>query len=105
MKFDDIKMKCGCNGNMEKITTEWRGIEVRGWKCKKCNEELIHPEDAQRALEIDRARRNNKLTVKLRKVGKSSVVTVPQTIMEAERLKIGQLLHWGIEGKKMVLNP
>lgn len=105
MDFEDLKLKCECNGPMEKITTTWKGIEVRGWKCKKCKEELIHPEDAQKALEIDRARKNNELTVKLRKVGKSNVVTVPQSIMEVENLKTGQLLKWGLEGKKMILAP
>lgn len=103
MKLDDLKLKCECNGLMEKITTTWKGIEVRGWKCIKCNEVLIHPEDAQKALEIDKARKNNELKVKLRKVGKSNIVTVPQTLVEAENLKIGQLLEWTIEGKKMIL--
>lgn len=105
MDFDNLKLKCECSGNMEKITTTWKGIEVRGWKCNKCNEELMHPVDAQKALEIDRARKNNELTVKLRKVGKSNVVTIPQPLMEAEGLRTGQLLHWGIEGKKMFLKP
>ena len=104
MDFENLKIKCECNGKMEKITTVWKGIEVRGWKCMRCKEELIHPADAQKALEIDRARKNNKLTVKLRKVGKSNVVTVPQTLIEIENLKAGQLLRWGIEGKKMTLS-
>jgi|SRR3989344_4967624 len=104
MNFENLKLKCECNGQMEKIQTTWKGIEVRGWKCKKCNEELIHPLDAQKALEIDKARKNNELTVKLRKVGKSNVVTIPQVLMEAEGLKAGQLLRWGLSGKKMILD-
>ncbi len=103
MNFENLKLRCECNGDMKRITTIWKDIEVRGWRCSKCNEELIHPVDAQKALEIDRARRNNELTVKLRKVGKSNVVTVPKPIMETERLKTGQLLQWSINGKKMVL--
>lgn len=43
---------------MERITTKWKGIPVRGWRCKKCNEEIIHPLDAQKALEIEKARKN-----------------------------------------------
>ncbi|MBI2508311.1 hypothetical protein HYV89_05155 [Candidatus Woesearchaeota archaeon] len=105
MDFENLKINCQCNGKMERITTNWRGIEVRGWRCMKCNEELIHPIDAQKALEIDRARKNDELTVKLRKVGKSNVVTVPQTLMEIENLKAGQLLKWGIKGKTMTLSP
>src|SRR3989338_3352951 len=94
MEFENLKLKCECGGNMEKIKTEWKGIEVRGWKCKKCNEELINPVDAQKALEIDRARKKNELRVKLRKVGKSNVVTVPQAIIQSENLKSGQKLDF-----------
>ena len=85
------------------MTTTWKGIEVRGWRCAKCSEELIHPADAQKALDIEKARKENKLTVKLRKVGKSNVVTIPTSIMEAEKLKEGQELVWHIEGKRLVL--
>ena len=103
MEFENLKLKCECGGKMEKIRTEWKGIEVRGWKCSKCDEEIINPSDAQKALEMERARSKNLLTVKLRKVGKSNVVTVPQPIMEAENLKEGQKLEWKIEAGKLIL--
>jgi len=77
---------------MEKITTKWKGIEVRGWKCQKCREELINPADAQKALEIEKARDKHELTVKLRKVGKSNIVTIPQVLIETENLKPGERL-------------
>ena len=105
MEFENLKLKCECGGKMEKITTEWKGMGVRGWKCSKCNEELINPADAQKALDWERARKKNLLTVKLRKVGKSNVVTVPQPLIEAENLKAGQKLEWRIEGGKLVLTP
>jgi len=105
MDFENLKLKCGCGGPMEKIKTEWKGIAVKGWKCKKCKEEVINPVDAQKALEIERARKENKLKVKLRKVGKSDVVTVPTIIKEIENLKRGQELEWSIEGKKLILTP
>ena len=90
---------------MKKIQTTWKGITVNGWQCSKCKEELINPLDAQKALEIERARKKNLLTVKLRKVGKSAVVTVPQPLMEAENLKEGQKFEWKLEDGKMVLVP
>ena len=105
MEFENLKLKCECGGNMEKITTEWKGIGVRGWKCSRCDEEIINPSDAQKALEMERARSKNLLTVKLRKVGKSNVVTVPQPIMESENLKEGQKLEWKIESGKLILTP
>ncbi len=105
MEFENLKLKCECGGKMEKIRTEWKGMEVRGWRCNKCHEEVINPADAQKALEIERARIKNLLTVKLRKVGKSKVVTIPQPIIEAENLKEGQKLEWKIEAGKLVLTP
>ena len=56
MEFENLKLKCECGGKMEKISTEWKGIGVRGWKCTKCNEEVINPADAQKALEPCRSR-------------------------------------------------
>jgi len=105
MDFENLKLKCPCGGSMEKIKTVWKGIEVRGWKGWKCKEELINPLDAQKALEIEKARKENKLTVKLRRVGKSDVVTVPSIIKEIENLRSGQKLKWSIEGRKLVLIP
>jgi len=105
MNIENLKIKCECGGSMEKIKTEWKGIEVRGWKCKKCNEELIHPQDAQKALEIEKARKEKRLKVKLRRVGKSDVVTIPSIIKKTENLKTGQELEWDIKGKKLVLTP
>jgi len=105
MEFENLKLKCQCGGTMQKITTEWKGIEVRGWKCSKCDEEVLNPIDAQKALEIERARKKNLLSVKLRKVGKSNVVTVPMPIMKAENLRQGQILEWKIEGRRLVLTP
>ncbi|MEK6967508.1 MAG: hypothetical protein AABX51_02665 [Nanoarchaeota archaeon] len=103
MEFENLKLKCECGGKMEKITTEWKGIEVKGWKCLKCHEEVINPNDAQKALEIEKARKKNLLTVKLRRVGKSSVVTIPQFLMEAENFKDGQKLEWKFEKGRLFL--
>ena len=103
MEFENLKLKCECNGKMEKMKTVWKGIEVRGWKCVKCKEEMLNPMDAQKALEIEKARKKNLLKVKLRIVGKSKVVTIPQPIIEAENLKAGQIMEWKIETGKLVL--
>lgn len=97
----NMKLICGCGGKTEVIETAWKGIKVRAWKCSKCAEELIHPEDAQRALEISRARK--KLVVKLRKVGKSAVITVPQVLMDNYKLTEGGKAEWSIAGQDLFL--
>ena len=98
--FGKLKLVCGCGGETEETLTTWKGISVRAWKCNKCGEELIHPIDAQRALEIARARKNNELVVKLRKVGKSAVITMPQVIKETYNIKEGEKVEWKVEGEK-----
>ena len=103
MELENLRMKCECGGKMERTSSTWKGIAVRAWKCKKCKEEIVHPVDAQKALEIDKARKKNKLKVKLRKVGKSYVVTVPPIIRNIQNLKRGQVLEWEIEDKRIVL--
>ena len=50
--------------------------------------------DAQKALEIEKARKEDKLKVKFRKVGKSTVVTVPSIIMESENIR--NLVQFGL---------
>jgi len=47
----DLKIGCPCGGSTKKIETLWHGITVRAWRCKKCNEEIFHHLDAQKALE------------------------------------------------------
>jgi len=103
MQFENLKIKCECGGRMQRITTFWRGIEVKGWRCVKCNEEVIDPLDAQKALDIEKAKKRDELTVKLRKVGKSSVITVPQIIVKTENLRDGQKFEWHKENGKLVL--
>lgn len=98
-RLGNLKLVCECGENALETQIVWKGIMVRAWKCKKCGEELIHPVDAQRALEIDRARKNKELTVKLRRVGKSSVITVPQILKEIYQIKEGRKVEWGVEGK------
>ena len=105
MDFDNLKLTCPCGGKMEKISTTLKGIAVRGWKCSKCSEVLINPLDAQKVIEMERARKKDLLKVKLRKVGKSNVVTIPVSLMALENLYEGQKLEWRLEGGKMVLVP
>ncbi|MDP2750812.1 MAG: hypothetical protein Q8O89_08330 [Nanoarchaeota archaeon] len=105
MEFENLKLKCECGGNMDKIKTSWKGIDVRGWKCSKCSEEIINPADAQKALELEKARKKNLFVVKLRTVGKSKVVTIPRSIIEAEKLKDGQKMEWKLERGRLVLVP
>ncbi len=41
-----------CEEEMKAVKATISGTDVRAWRCSKCGEEIIHPEDAQRALTI-----------------------------------------------------
>lgn len=99
VKFGKMKLVCECGGESQEALMAWKGIKVRSWKCGKCGEELINPLDAQRALEIVRARKNKELTVKLRKVGKSTVITVPQILKDTYNIDERKKVEWSVEGE------
>ncbi|MBU4032488.1 MAG: hypothetical protein KKH41_04480 [Candidatus Thermoplasmatota archaeon] len=98
--MDKIKVQCPCGGATEKITTEWKGIPVRGWKCVKCGEEILHPLDAEKAMIIAMAIKNKELSVKIRKVGKSLTMTIPSKLVKYAELQEGTIANWGINSKK-----
>lgn len=104
MNFDHLTITCSCGGTMKKMMSTWKGIEVKGWRCKRCKEEVINPLDAQKALEIDKARKAKQLQVKVRRVGKSDVVTLPTVIKEVMHLKTGQMVEWNVKGGKVMLS-
>lgn len=95
--MDDVRLVCHCGGKMEKVRTVWRDMPVRGWRCQKCKDEALHPGDAQRALELIRARDRGEFQVKVRQVGRSLVLTVPRRLAEAYGLEEGGDAEWGVD--------
>ena len=74
-------IKCQkCSKPMEKRTVKIEGESVRAWRCSRCNEEILHPEDAQRVLLKNKLKRG--IAVKIGKVGRRLVVTIPKEIAE-----------------------
>ena len=50
-KLDDGMPICiMCDIKMKPVKVTLSDNEVRAWRCSKCSEEIIHPEDAQLAL-------------------------------------------------------
>src|SRR4030043_1750280 len=97
--LDKLTIKCECGGKMQNTLTTWKGIKIRAWKCKRCGEEVLNPVDAQRALEIARARKKNEFKVKFRKCGKSTIITVPQIITERFNIREGAKAEWSVKAK------
>ena len=99
-KLDKTKIKCPCGGSTKKIVTKWRGIPVRAWKCVKCNEEILHPLDAEKAMMIAKAMENKEFSVKVRKVGRSLTMTIPYKLAKYAELHEGTIANWSINSKK-----
>jgi len=102
-KLDGMKITCSCGGRTEKKITKWKGIPVRAWKCKKCGEEIIHPLDAERALIIAKAIKNKEFSVKVRRVGKSLTMTIPQKLAKFADLHEGTIANWNISSKSELI--
>lgn len=50
-KLEDAKPICAvCRKGMDPIKLKIGEMGARAWRCPKCGEEIIHPEDAQLAL-------------------------------------------------------
>ena len=52
-----------CQINMDTIEIMLGEVQARAWRCPKCGEEIIHPEDAQRALLEAKLRKGIKVKV------------------------------------------
>ena len=101
--LEGLRITCACGGKTEKVTTKWKGIECRAWRCLRCGEEILNPVDAQRALEL--AKEKEKLKVKIRKVGKSIILTVPSPIVKNFKLHEGEIATWVVKGpNKFLIN-
>lgn len=101
--LEKVKVKCHCGGDTKRTVIRWKNFPVRAWKCKKCGEEILHPLDAQKALELAKAIKRGDLTVKVRKVGRSLTMTIPKKLAELFNLREGEIAEWAVQGKSEFL--
>lgn len=62
------------------------GFRIRTWECPKCDKIWHHPLDMNEYLKFNKLKLKH-FKVKLRKVGNSFSATIPQEIIEFERIK------------------
>lgn len=83
------KMKCiKCGGWAEEITLVVDGFRMRAWKCNKCGEEYLHPEDAEKALILSKYKKGIK--VKVGALGESTIVRIPKELAHVLGLTKGK---------------
>ena len=91
MKRDlwDAIHKCSkCDAVMKRKEMTIEGEKVRGWECAKCDETVLHPQDAQRMLLLSKLKRG--LSVKIGELGKSLIVRIPKEVASLYNLSKGE---------------
>jgi len=105
MKRDlwDAEHKCTkYNHLMKKKLVTMEGMAVRSWECLKCSEVVLHPEDAQKMLTLNKMRKG--VSVKIGELGSSLVVRIPKELVSIYNLSKGEEIKIKVfNDKKMEL--
>lgn len=103
MKRDlwDAEHKCTkCNSLMKKKNFTIEGTNVRGWECVKCKDAVIHPEDAQKMLLLNKLKRG--FSVKIGELGKSLIVRIPKEVANLYKLSKGEKITMKAESDNSI---
>lgn len=103
MKRDlwDAAHKCtNCNSLMKKKNLTIEGINVRGWECIKCKDAVLHPDDAQKMLLVNKLKRG--LSVKIGELGKSLIVRIPKEVANLYNLSKGEQITMKAENNNTI---
>jgi len=95
------EIPCECGAMASRCTVKYRNYEVRGWVCKKCKKEYIHPEDSLKVSKLEALKKSH-LRVKIRTVGQSLVITLPKEIAELYGLEKGETVELSPENMKKI---
>ena len=72
---------------MGKTKVVVEGMSVRAWKCPKCSETVLHPEDAQKMLVFNKLRHG--IPVKVGKLGESLMMRLPKEFAQFYSIEKG----------------
>jgi len=88
--IEDAKLSCDCGSWAKPTKLKLEGREVRGWKCKKCGMEFIHPEDAQTILYLNKLKKQA-LEVKIGSLGSNQIIRFPKEVSTALNVHNGDI--------------
>lgn len=77
-----------CNLIMKKKKLLVEGIKIRGWECPKCNETILHPEDAQKMFVFNKLRKG--LQIKVGSLGQNLIMRFPKEAAEFYHITKGK---------------
>lgn len=73
-----------CKGELKSHKEVSEGVEIRGWKCKKCGE-VFFPSSEMLRWEVLTGRRSDSAR-KVREIGNSVAVTLPKKLVKEESI-------------------
>ncbi|MFH0972103.1 MAG: hypothetical protein V1835_06075 [Candidatus Micrarchaeota archaeon] len=99
MQLEKDKLKCYCGGMATPMEIRMEGLKARGWKCRKCGEAYLNPEDS---LRISAIRRLKSLPVDatVTMAGNSFAIRIQKEVAVALALKIGEKIKLIVDGPK-----
>lgn len=78
--WKDAGLECyRCGVVTDPVMVIVKGYGVRGWRCPKCGEEMLHPQDAQLAL---RLAKEEKIEARVSQLGRQTIIRVPALIRD-----------------------
>jgi hypothetical protein len=86
-----------CNKKMVKTKVTIEGMPVRAWECKKCNETVLHPEDAQKMLVINKFKKG--VPVRVGQLGEALMIRFPKEFAELYKIEKGRDLMLRADGE------
>lgn len=91
-----------CDSIMKKNIIVIEGMHVRSWQCSRCKEIILHPEDAQKMLVLNKIKKG--MPVKVGALGESLIMRFPKEVTEFYKIKKGEkiILKLG-DSKKLEL--
>ena len=89
---------CDCKAKtlMKRRVFTFGGFKVRGWHCEKCGESILHPEDTQYVLVLNKLKRG--IPVKIGELGNSLILRIPKEIADFYKIRKG--VNLVIKGKE-----
>jgi len=92
-----------CDSVMKKDIMTIEGMKVRTWKCGKCRETVLHPEDAQKMLVFNKIKKG--ISVKVGMLGESLVIRFPKEVANFYNItKGGEVVIKADSKKKLELD-
>ena len=98
-KWNEIPCECGSMAS--KSAVKYKDYEVRGWICKKCKKEYMHPEDSIKISRLEELKKSG-IKVKIRTVGQSLVITLPKELANLYGLEQGETVELSPENFRKI---